>query len=74
MPGELCLLVLVWSEHIFYQSLEAVCDILDLHNTEDEAGEGSRGGTEVDMEDVTMTTPITTPATAKITSEKENHK
>jgi len=29
------------------------------------------GVTEVDMEDVTMTTPITTPAAAKVTSEKE---
>ena len=45
-------MVLVWSEHIFYQSLEAVCDILDLHNTEDEAGEDSRVGTEDDMEDI----------------------
>ena len=45
-------MVLVWSEHIFYQSLEAVCDILDLHNTEAEAGEDSRGGTEDDMEDI----------------------
>jgi len=29
------------------------------------------GVTEVDMEDVTMTTPITTPAAAKVTSQKE---
>ena len=59
MPDELCLWVLVWSEHIFYQTLEDVWDILDLRNTEDEAlaEDDSRVGTgvgkeEADIEDI----------------------
>ena len=55
MPDELCQWVLIWSEHIFYLTLEDVWDILDLRNTE--VGDDSRvwtgvGKEEADIEDI----------------------